>query len=80
MVITTSEIKTMSSHSPDTIVRVAQAGGGPLIVGGPLSPDSILHIVQSTAAPVTVKAQGYSPDYLVRIAQAGGSRVTIDFS
>ena len=70
----------MSRYSPDSIVRVAKAGGGPLILGASLSPDSIVHIVQSTTAPVTVKAEGYSPDSLVLIAQAGGSRVTIDFS
>jgi hypothetical protein len=70
----------MSSHSTDSIVRVAQAGGGPLILGGSLSTDSIVRIVQSTTAPVTVKAEGYSTDSLALIAQTGGSRVTIDFS
>ena len=29
----------MSSHSADSIVRVAQAGGGPIVVGESLSTD-----------------------------------------
>lgn len=70
----------MSYHSVDSIVRVAQAGNGPLIVGESLGVDSVVRIVQSTSASVTVKAGSFSVDSLVRIAQAGRGRVTIDFS
>lgn len=72
--------RNMSNHSADSIVRIAQAGGGPIVVGGSLSADSIVRIVQCPSAAVTVKAGNFSADSLVRIVQAGGSRVTIDFS
>lgn len=68
------------SHSTDSIIRIAQAGGGPIIVGESTSTDSVVRIVQSTLASVTVKAGRRSADSLVRIVQAGGERVTIDFS
>ena len=70
----------MSSHSADSIIRVAQAAGGPIIIGENLSKDSVIRIIQSTGAPVTVKAGSRRADSLVQIVQAGGNRATIDFS
>ncbi len=70
----------MSTHSADSIILVAQSGGGPIVVGGSLGVDSVVRIVQSTSALITVKAGSFSADSLVRIVQSGGSRVTIDFS
>lgn len=68
------------SLSADSIICVAQAAGGPIVVGGGLSADSVIGIIKITAAPVTVKAGDRSVDSLIRIVQAGGKRVTIDFS
>ena len=68
------------SRSSETIIRVAQVAGGPIVIGETLSADSVISVLQSTAAPVTVKAGNRSPDSLIRIAQVGGSRVTFDYS
>jgi imidazole glycerol phosphate synthase subunit HisF len=70
----------MSGHSVDSIIRVAQAAGGPIIVGDNLSSDSVIRVVQSTTAPITVKAGSRSAESLIQIVQAGGKRVSIDFS
>ncbi|MGH8054716.1 MAG: hypothetical protein ACREP4_12440 [Stenotrophomonas sp.] len=67
-------------HGADTIVRIARAGGGPVVVGESLGTDAIVRIIKSTRAPIVVKARNRPGDALVRIARAGGSRITIDFS
>lgn len=76
----TIESAPMSGHSPDSIIQVAQAAGGPIVIGETISTESVVRIVQSTAAPVTVKAGSRSVESLIQIVQSGGKRVTIDFS
>lgn len=69
-----------SQHAADTIIRVARAGGGPLVVGEDLGADAIVRIIKSTPVPITVKAGQRTGDALIRIVKAGGPLVTLDFS
>jgi hypothetical protein len=70
----------MSRHSAESIIEVAQAAGGPIVVGENLSKESVIRIIESTGASVTVKAGSRAKESLIAIVQAGGKRVTIDFS
>ncbi|WP_305804798.1 hypothetical protein [Stenotrophomonas sp. YIM B06876] len=76
----TSPHNNLPAHAADVVVRIARAGGGPIVIGENLGTDAVVRIVESTPAPVTVKARNRTGDALVRIAKAGGSRVTFDFS
>lgn len=69
----------MSGHSADAIIRVANAGAAGIVIGGQLSADACIRIIQSTSSQVRVHAGGRSADSLVRIVQAAPKRVTIDF-
>ncbi len=74
------EQQVRSRHTADTIIRVARAGGGPLLIGEDLGTDAIVRIINSTSVPITVKAGRRTGDALVRIVKAGGSRISLDFS
>lgn len=68
------------SYTTEAIIRVAQAAGGPIIIGDGFTTAAVIEIVQCTSAPVTVKAGNRNVEALVQIVQSGGKRVTIDFS